>query len=614
MQLRQVELKPLGQGHWAIYWLGNLVGNGSSAPEDPSFWVQFESDEVDPETNRPRTKALALAAGFLPSLHVGRSWKVENVQNVSYRYRQPVRRATLELDIGRPCPIAPASTWISKNDYPLDQGLHTPCALIDAGEFYLAISVIELGRFYWGTSSRLMQALVTGRLNDPNKLVWPHDVSGSIETGFRTDGSYQLVLCDELLYRDAWVISRLLLDPIARDSAKNIHGVLLADAINQNVFRSRTESKPPTVPLTLFPFKGRTKLNVRGIWLNRRRGGKRVFLALVIDQCSHPFPVGELHVARRNPTPTPDGTGTSIPISVSISTNESDDDDEGSPLELVNTVPTERMRHRRINLPNTRFPWLKDKSLHPLITRVPEPIPKPYVASVIEVSGVSTAPGSSAENNTQRLNIQTHFPSEPAKECTTEATPLLSREHHAQFELIVQAATHLSSKPAPRQESGQSENEPCDSNFVRDWCVRLPEAGEVVRTAYQTPVCSRIPQNAPDNWWCLGKAPRSAIRLCQWVELSTKKGYFYIFELQPDKSPTAASTATYVLSLHNAKYATDSALIEYVNRLIVSKTARQADGMESRGWRRRSVKHMPDSDEKNLGSRILLAMTKLHET
>ncbi len=153
---------------------------------------------------------------------------------------------------------------------------HSYCVLIDAGDVSLVVPGAEMIRFYFGSTSQLIQRLFTGAMS-PERL-W------QTKRYNQETGHLHLKLSERLSGVSAPDIGRLALSDMAYKAASYVYRHC-AYALAQ---------RRPAFPYMGFPFHGATTLTATGMWLSFNGRKKATFLAFHIDSCSHPFPFRSL--------------------------------------------------------------------------------------------------------------------------------------------------------------------------------------------------------------------------------------------------------------------------------------------------------------------------------
>lgn len=135
---------------------------------------------------------------------------------------------------------------------------------------------VELIRFYFGSSSNLLQRLFTGPLRP--ETLWTSKRSNT------ENRHLHLVLANRLSGASAADIGRIAESGLAWRAAAGIHASC----------QKATAQRHPAYPYTGFPFEGTTDLVASGIWLPFGEQEDATFLAYRLLSCSHPFPFRSL--------------------------------------------------------------------------------------------------------------------------------------------------------------------------------------------------------------------------------------------------------------------------------------------------------------------------------
>lgn len=140
----------------------------------------------------------------------------------------------------------------------------------------LLVPCLELIRFYFGSSSKLLQRLFTSPLT-----------AGALWTSKRFNQANRhlhLVLASRLSGASAADIGRIAENQFAWRSAAGIHASCQKASVQRH----------PAYPYTGFPFEGVTNLVASGIWLPFGDQECATFLAYRLHSCSHQFPFKSL--------------------------------------------------------------------------------------------------------------------------------------------------------------------------------------------------------------------------------------------------------------------------------------------------------------------------------
>lgn len=140
----------------------------------------------------------------------------------------------------------------------------------------LLVPCMEIIRFYFGSSSNLLQRLFTNPLTQ--STLWASKRFDSVKQHLH------LVLANRLSGASASDIGRIAESPLAWRSAAGIHASCQKAAVQRH----------PVYPYTGFPFEGSTDLMVSGIWLPFGDIENSTFLVYRLLSCSHQFPFKSL--------------------------------------------------------------------------------------------------------------------------------------------------------------------------------------------------------------------------------------------------------------------------------------------------------------------------------
>ena len=140
--------------------------------------------------------------------------------------------------------------------------------------------VMELIRFYFGSSSQLLQRLWSGPIT-PEKF-W------SLKQYEPETGHLHLKLADGISKASAADIGRMALSEYAWKKADSLYRYCAQEAADGLPGKSRI------YPIMGFPFQGRTSLTAVGTWLPYLGRPRSLFVVSHLRQCTHPFPFRSL--------------------------------------------------------------------------------------------------------------------------------------------------------------------------------------------------------------------------------------------------------------------------------------------------------------------------------
>ncbi len=153
---------------------------------------------------------------------------------------------------------------------------------IEADDTRVVVPVLEVLRFYYGTSSALLNALLSCDFDRAFSLV--RDPARSRpDCG---DGRCTVCLRPAMAKKDAQVVAALVSSEVARRCARRIFPSLVFS------YRRFGNAYPKVYP----PFEGPTAARLGGLWLGSP--GQRLFLALEIQHSELPASVQEIALLR----------------------------------------------------------------------------------------------------------------------------------------------------------------------------------------------------------------------------------------------------------------------------------------------------------------------------
>lgn len=157
--------------------------------------------------------------------------------------------------------------------------------------YALIVPAIVLIQFYMATTTRLSQALFTGRFS----TLYDRSSARFVD---RPGGTYRIRLQGDLAIDDAAVVARFTAAPRASAERK---AIVRAHA---SLVRARVNAQP-SCPSALFPFTGKTRLKALGVWMDGDPAfgvpTPRRFLVHRLLECSGGFPFEALEVEQLVP-------------------------------------------------------------------------------------------------------------------------------------------------------------------------------------------------------------------------------------------------------------------------------------------------------------------------
>ena len=297
--------------YWRIDWLGDVAYPPTvNRRRQPS--VRISISPIDTSCllfNRIRSNAgeqreVWLPIGLLPLLRVGDIWtQGKLIRRPTYDFEQfpdqLIYPDTVSvIKAGLPCG---SDYLLPFNLYPWHQH-HTQshCLLVTRGTQALLIPCMELIRFYFGSSSQLLQRLWSGPIT-PEKF-W------SVKQYDPETGHLHLKLADGISKASAADIGRMAMSEYAWKKADSLYRYCAQEAADGLPGKSRI------YPIMGFPFQGRTSLTAVGTWLPYLGQPRSLFVVLNLRQCTHPFPFRSLSyelgrpLVRRPSRTSPEGS------------------------------------------------------------------------------------------------------------------------------------------------------------------------------------------------------------------------------------------------------------------------------------------------------------------
>lgn len=172
-----------------------------------------------------------------------------------------------------------------------EEGCRLVSIKVDDDPYALIIPAIVLIQFYMATTTRLSQALFTGRFSTL------YDRNNTRFTDY-PGGTFRIRLLGDLTIDDAVVLARFLAAP---------HGSMERKAIlraHASLVRARVNAQP-SCPSALFPFTGKTRVKALGVWIDGDPAFgipvTRRFLVHRLLECSGGFPFDTLEVEQLVP-------------------------------------------------------------------------------------------------------------------------------------------------------------------------------------------------------------------------------------------------------------------------------------------------------------------------
>lgn len=276
---------------WRIDWFGEFHYPPILGNSQPSVRVAISPvlcDTSDPNTMLAATatslnnqRQISVKVGLLGLIRIGDVW--QNGQCIYTPAYQTERFEKLNINKTTVNIIKAGLPINEEYILPLDEHpwhrLQTMsyCVCVTfQNEKRIIIPCVELIRFYFGSSSRLLNLLFTRQIS--NEDFWK---SRNFD---HSSGHLHLKLAKDLSGLSAADIGRMVLDNNAWRAARLIFDTCMA----------ASTTREPIHPYTGFPFIGETDLVCTGKWLSYGTKPNATFVVYQLKSCSHPFPFKSL--------------------------------------------------------------------------------------------------------------------------------------------------------------------------------------------------------------------------------------------------------------------------------------------------------------------------------
>jgi len=277
---------------WRIDWFGEVGYPGNIRRyAQPSIKVSLSPLRCDPaehaalllsdSTDHQHQRETWVPITALPMLAIGDLWQAgRHIASPNY-----------QVETFKGLAINPESVAFVKAGLALEEHFLLPlshhpwhrhytqsyCVAISLGDqCRLLVPCVEIIRFYFGSSSNLLQRLFTAPLSQEN--FWTHKHFNPATRHLH------IILANRLSGLSAPDIGRIAESKFAWRAAAGIHASC----------QKATATGQPAYPYTGFPFEGTTDLVASGLWLPFGDQENTTFLAYRLCSCSHPFPFHSL--------------------------------------------------------------------------------------------------------------------------------------------------------------------------------------------------------------------------------------------------------------------------------------------------------------------------------
>ena len=277
--------------HWRIDWFGECHYPSGRRKSQPSIRVVISPILCDPKdtnampsgtaTSLNNQRQVWLPVGILYLVRIGDIWR--NGQCVHAPDYQAQKFEKLEINKGTTDFIKAGLALDGEFLLPLNEHpwhrLQTQSYCLSVtlpNEKRIVIPCIELIRFYFGSSSKLLHLLFTRQISAENFWKSKHFDKSSRRL--------HLKLATGLSGMSATDIGRIALDHDAWRAARLIFDTCMAASVQRE----------PIYPYTGFPFIGKTNLVSSGKWISCGDTADATFVVYALQSCSYPFPFESL--------------------------------------------------------------------------------------------------------------------------------------------------------------------------------------------------------------------------------------------------------------------------------------------------------------------------------
>ena len=280
-------LKRFGDAAIRFDWFGSVKRSRQAGAVLPYLSMSCSVHGVRPEQSPSEGQMLSVEVliPWLRLLRLGDVW-----QHGKLAGSEPLDRVTFQGMLVNDVTTSVAPCWKSSED---DNGVwrhdlpfasfsrhadHTLAYLVrvEIGpELVFFVPSMELVRFYFGSSGALLKNIFSG--------AFANDHLYTAASRNEWTGVANISLAKNVPAMGATTVARIAFDPAARRQFQSI--------VNGGV--RAAASGEPWYPRVSFPFIGTTDLTAEGVWLTD--ASERVFLALRLISCTHPFPFSKLY-------------------------------------------------------------------------------------------------------------------------------------------------------------------------------------------------------------------------------------------------------------------------------------------------------------------------------
>jgi hypothetical protein len=278
----EVRFRGMPQGSWRVVWHGDVGFHRSQVTwSQPTINVVLQRE--DQESSAPISASFAIAQ--LWALRLGSVWR--DTELVPTEHWGEERELSFPVaDVGH-CVAGVPLTTEAGSDFLIPFGVfphhraHTrsQCLRVLVDDVHFILPAIEVIRFYFGSSGKLIKSLFSSRFA-PDDLCSSHRIS---------HGDATVELAPDVPRSSGVDIARIVFSDEALRAARSVGRSLVAASSDQRGGRHSTYAKAE------LPYLGTASLKVRGLPMTAEDGQSR-FLVTEIVACSARFPWTNLNV------------------------------------------------------------------------------------------------------------------------------------------------------------------------------------------------------------------------------------------------------------------------------------------------------------------------------
>ncbi|MBH1970815.1 hypothetical protein FK216_06125 [Moraxellaceae bacterium AER2_44_116] len=580
MEMDFVPILGFPTGRWRLDLLGDVRKNIHQS-DDYEVEAQFsritnqhvpifseDTTRVASTGERSKIVNFWLSAGFIPVLQSGSQW--QNGSPIVFSPHDWGYKQTVNLKY----PLNPrlskrmrARDIISDNYLLGNMFPNVWCRVFSYGKRHIVIPSWELIRFYYCSSSKVANLIISGRLS---KDILIHEN----KTYLREDGIFQLCLRKDFNDTDAPVILRLTQSTEAYQQALYIHKSLRASV-----------SQGEALVDADFPFKSLTSPKLYGCWLPTDGHKEGAFWVMRIASCDHPFPYERLGVERDNPG------GVSVLPREGAANAEASVRGTKIVAEPTTLQPMGGGKHGlktvKIVLPEKNgFSFFDNREIvylyreHRVVTEGGSCGSTMLSDNPLAVGTVST------ESNIRPASLVRSQDEEAAENEFDETRVAAAIEPW--FEELLESLGKLESRGV-------------------FWVVRNPSTGvrgrQVLKTLFP------IQSDSSRLQWMFLDSQKKRRRAGMWVQIKLGTQYFYLFELERREDE---SYGLYVLArAQGNSWVADAELVQLMTRWGRGRSQQTEQQNRENGWLRRSIHHTVNQSLDDLAARIFRILTEM---